>query len=885
MQSAPWHTSPLSYDTVRKLCRSLGTSEIMATVLARRGYTDPETARGFLLSEGTIHDPFLFPGMEDACRRLRRAFAAGEEICVHGDYDVDGITSTALLARVFRKLGGKVSCHLPDRFSEGYGVSPNTVSRVAEQGVSLLVMVDCGISAKAELEETSRLGLDTIVIDHHRPVEGSVPPGTIISPLLCDYPFKELAGVGLAFKLAQALLAEEAESGSGGELHPFLRQQLDLVALGTIADVVPLVDENRALVKRGLVQMARTRSPGLKALMRIGQVDPSRLNAGMVAFRLAPRINAAGRLEDPGKALSLLLAESEEEAGELADVLNGLNQQRQRIENQMLAEAQEMVNRWPEEEKSLRGYVLSSPGWHEGVIGIVASRLVEIHHRPVIMIAEDGTLGKGSGRSIPAFDLHGALSELGGQLATFGGHRAACGLTIDLQHLEDFRRGFARLADESLGKDDLRPSRHVDALVLGRELTLDLAEELAKMEPFGLGNPSVDLLAAGARIDGGRKTRDGQHLQCRVESGGASSQAIGFGQAYLLEHIKPGTSWDVVFRLERNEFNGSVSPQLNLRALYPRSVEPERTGDADCTHCDSSCPGRVRGEEFWSLLSTGAPLPEPWLAADSGGEAMDAAAPVVNESDDRVIDRRDYGAVPQQIARIIAGGESVLLLVADSARRRELLFRETPLAGGVPGDALVVGVRCSRSIIASRLRAVADGSDAPALMMADFVTAASTPGLVDAFDHLVFVDPPFSSAVFASLAALASRAWLHLIYCGDEVQFTKRVLEHEYSLRASLTGLYQRLQAERTHPLDETMERLVLGGGRYLRNPQTAVRGLKVLEELGLISIEDSREESILTMLSVERTELERSRTFQLSQGFHDRCQKQLNRLQKTRTT
>ena len=197
----------------------------------------------------------------------------------------------------------------------------------------------------------------------------------------------------------------------------------------------------------------------------------------------------------------------------------------------------------------------------------------------------------------------------------------------------------------------------------------------------------------------------------------------------------------------------------------------------------------------------------------------------------------------------------------------------------------MTGVQTCALPISSRLRAVADGSGAPALMMADFVTAASTPGLVDAFDHLVFVDPPFSSAVFASLAALASRAWLHLIYCGDEVQFTKRVLEHEYSLRASLTGLYQRLQAERTHPLDETMERLVLGGGRYLRNPQTAVRGLKVLEELGLISIEDSREESILTMLSVERTELERSRTFQLSQGFHDRCQKQLNRLQKTRTT
>ncbi|MDO8736914.1 MAG: DHH family phosphoesterase, partial [Thermoleophilia bacterium] len=308
----------MPYDTVRRLSQALGTSEITASVLARRGYTDADSALKFLDSEGVLHDPFLFPQMQAVCERLSMAISNGEVICVHGDYDVDGITSTALLLSVIRKLGGNATAHLPNRFTEGYGIATHTVDRIAEQGTRLLVTVDCGIGALEQISRAGELGMDTIVIDHHRPPQGELPAALIISPLICDYPFKELAGVGLAFKVAQVLLEKAKPENATGDIHPDLQEHLDLVALGTIADVVPLVDENRTLVKRGLVQLSRSGKPGLRALMKAGQVEPGRVNAGLVAFRMAPRINAAGRLEDPGPSLELLLAENEKIADELA---------------------------------------------------------------------------------------------------------------------------------------------------------------------------------------------------------------------------------------------------------------------------------------------------------------------------------------------------------------------------------------------------------------------------------------------------------------------------------------------------------------------------------------------------------------------------------------
>lgn len=879
MRSAHWYTSSLSYDSVIELSRTLGISEVTAEILARRGYTEPSEAEDFLAATGELHDPYLLDGMKAACERIEQAIRSGEKICVHGDYDVDGITATALLVNILKELGADVISHLPNRFHEGYGINSGTLSRLAGDGVSLMVTVDCGISAAGELELAAGLGLETIVTDHHQPVDGELPRGIVVSPLLSDYPFQDLSGAGIAFKLAQGLLDRVNMRGDGKELHPLLKQQLPLVALGTIADVVPLLGENRSLVKMGLVQLARSRNPGLRALMREGQIESSRLNAGLVAFRMAPRINAAGRLDDPAPALELLLTDNEMEAQKLAEQLGALNRERQKIENRILAEAQEIINRWPDERKSQRAYVLSSPGWHEGVIGIVASRLVDLYYRPVLMISEGDGQGKGSGRSIPPFDLHRSLVDHSDYLIAFGGHRAACGLTINVDDIESFRASFADYADDVLSEEDLQRSRYVDALISGRDLTLKLAEELSQLEPFGLGNPSVDLVATGARVSGGRATRDGQHLQCRVETGGVSSSAIGFGQAYLLDKLKNSDKWDVIFSLERNEFNGSVSPQLNLRELIPRP-DSSSIGELPCKiRCGIECANRISGDELWSLLSSDVSLPQGW---QGGEEAATMAAAGDLRQSGRLVDRRNHGAIPQQIAKLISGGENVLLLVADVPRRRRLFAGDLPAGRLIVERLAVSGGRCSQSFRDRQLQGLS--SEQTTLALADFTTAAEYPQILEHFKHLVFVDPPYCQSVLTSMAAAAPEAYIHLIYCGDEVQFTEKVLRHEYDLRESLTNTYRHLGTGNNYPLDEATERLLLAGGKYLRQPLMVARCLRILTELELVSIEESREGPILKVPKADRTDLQKSPTFAETQVFFKTCQKYLNRLKSTKT-
>ena len=876
MNSATWHTTPLPYDSVRKLTQGLGVSEVLATVLVRRGYHEPETASRFLSPMGELYDPFLFPEMDRICALIRAAVASGKKICVHGDYDVDGITSTALLVTVLEELGAAVSFHLPNRFREGYGIATATVEKIAADGCELLITVDCGISAREQLARAAELGMESIVIDHHLPIEEKIPAALIISPLLCDYPFKELAGVGLAFKVAQGLLAGPGRTARDDSLPPSLQKLLDLVALGTIADCVPLLDENRYLVKRGLVQLARTHRPGLIHLMRVGQVEPSRINAGMVAFRLAPRINAAGRIEDPVPALELLLADNEQEAERLAAQLDSFNRERQRIENQMVADAEAMIKGWPEERKAQRGYVLSSQGWHEGVIGIVASRLVDFHSRPVIIITEDRDrrLGKGSGRSVPGADLHQLLRNLGHQLEKYGGHSAACGLTIDLDNIQDFQNGFAEQADSVMPDTELRQTRNVDALICGQEMTLDLADELSRMEPFGLGNPSVELLATGVSISAARATRDGRHLQCMVNAGGARSSAIGFGQAYLLEKLKPAGKWDVAFRLERNEFNGSVAPQLILREIFPRSGHDDiPAGMCDCP-CDYECPQRMAGEDLWNLLAEKNIFPVNWNHESE--IKQDNLAPIGKQLEGRLIDRRGLGDIPGQIAKLVSGGQNVILLVSDVARRRHLLSQDLPLANYAIENLLLMSSRCSQDVIKERSLLAAGAGQTISMM--DFTTVPSNPGLLACHDHLVFIDPPPGKASFVSMIEKAPDAWVHLFYCADEVQFTGKVLEHEYDLRAPMTKIYKHLKAGKTWPLDETTERLLLAGGKYLRQPMLVARCLRVLEELDLISIEKNSGKPMVNLLESGKTSLERSSTYNQVQAFYEGCLKFLSK-------
>jgi len=383
MNEGTWTIEPCERDAVAKLARELSLSPTTAAVLVRRGYEDVAGAREFLEGALPAYDPFGLGDMAAACEAIRAAVADGRRICVHGDYDADGICATTLAVLVLRELGAEVEWHLPSRFDEGYGVREETLSRLAGDGCGLVLTVDCGITATAEVAVAKALGLEIVVSDHHRPAD-ELPDCPLVGPYReSAYPFGELCGTGVVFKLGQALLGVDSEA---------LLRHLDLVGIATIADVVPLVDENRGLAIAGLRALASTQKPGLRELMKVARVDPAAADAASVGFRLAPRLNAAGRLGHPEAALELLLTEDRDQAARLAHRLDELNRDRQTVEERILREAVEEVESWPEAKQRRRGYVLAREEWHEGVIGIVASRLVERYTRPVVMIA-GGLLG------------------------------------------------------------------------------------------------------------------------------------------------------------------------------------------------------------------------------------------------------------------------------------------------------------------------------------------------------------------------------------------------------------------------------------------------------------------------------------------------------------
>lgn len=561
MTEGTWTLRPCPRREVEILAAALGVSETLASVLVRRGYGDPERARALLDGEPISHDPLLLGDMAAARDAVRAAIAAGKRICVHGDYDVDGICATALAVTVLRGLGADVDWHLPSRFEEGYGLAGETLTKLAEAGYGLVLTVDCGITAVEEVAHAATLGLAVVVTDHHRPGE-ALPACPIVATRPSDYPFPELCGTGVVYKLAQALAGEDAVAA-----------HLDLVALATVADVVPLVDENRSLVTAGLRRLARTTRPGLLALMRAAGVDPAGVDSGAIGFRLAPRINAAGRLGHPRVALELLLTDDAAEATRLAAALESLNRDRQAVEERILREANRQIAAWPEAQRRRRAYVLWGEDWHQGVIGIVASRLVERTQRPVVLVAGGEGEWKGSGRSIPAFDLHGALAACAGELERFGGHRAAAGLSIRPERLEAFAEAFAARAAAELADADLRPTAEVDAVVRGHELTLELVEELERLAPFGLGNPGVTLLAPACELSEHALVGDGKHLRLAVTPRGGPgpavrSGAIAFGQGAQLDRLRRPGLFDVCFRLGANRWNGTVAPQLVVRRVF-----------------------------------------------------------------------------------------------------------------------------------------------------------------------------------------------------------------------------------------------------------------------------------------------------------------------------
>jgi single-stranded-DNA-specific exonuclease len=550
-------------DDVRRLADALRLPQPLARLLVQRGYDSADRAKRFLRpSLDALSDPRDLPDMDRAVAVVTDAVRAGAPLLIHGDYDVDGQCATALLTRALRAAGAHVVPFIPNRVRDGYDLGPAGVAAAREAGAGVIVTCDCGTTAGAAVAAARAAGLKVVITDHHLP--GTLPEAdAIVNPRRGDAasPAADLCGSGVAFKLVQALVPA---LGLPENLPLHL---IDLVAIATVADVVPLTAENRILTRFGLRKLPETRWPGVRALVQVAGLGNTEIRAGHVGYVLAPRLNAAGRIGEAMDGLALLLSDEPAQAEALAKRLETLNAQRQEMDQAILGEALETIERDVDLERQY-GLVLARDGWHPGVIGIVASRVVERYGRPTILIALDGDTGKGSGRSISRFDLHAALRACAPLLERYGGHRMAAGVTVARERLEAFRTAFNDEARRVLTRDDLVPTQRVDAVVALRDLDLDLERLLRHLEPCGSGNPSPVFGVAGAAVREARPVGT-NHLRLLIEDAGARLPAIGFDWADRVDPAWWRGPVDVAFRLERNEWQGDVSLQGRVIQLRP----------------------------------------------------------------------------------------------------------------------------------------------------------------------------------------------------------------------------------------------------------------------------------------------------------------------------
>ncbi len=559
-----WQDVPDAQGDVRRLADALRVSDITATLLCQRGFSDPDVARQFLSpSLGDLVDPFLLADMSRAVDRVLRAIAQGERIAVHGDYDVDGVTSTVILRRALELLGANVTHFIPERFRDGYGLQPASLERLHAEGVHVVISVDCGIRAAEAATRARALGLDLIITDHHEPDTDLPDAYAVVNPRRhdCQYPDKNLAGVGVALKLVHALCSR---TGHESWLPAFVK----IAAIGTLADVVPLVGENRVIAKLGL-QMLSTgpHKVGLRSLLDVCKLTGKQLDSFHIGFQLAPRVNAAGRMSSPDIAARLLLASDEgmaEEARALAQQLDSENLRRQQEEAEIVAQARRMV----EEDPAIGAHtvlVVAGEGWHRGVIGIVASKLVDAFHRPAIVMSIEGEKAHGSCRSIPAFNMLGALESCSDLFLTFGGHKHAAGLTIEPGRIKELRRRVNAHADTCLQPDDLRPRLRIDSAVTLRALTGQVAAEIASLAPFGAGNPCPIFRASRVEVvDGPRRIKE-RHLKMSFRQDGRIMRGIAWRASeredFVVEHR---AGLDVAFSVEQDSWNGEQYVQLSV---------------------------------------------------------------------------------------------------------------------------------------------------------------------------------------------------------------------------------------------------------------------------------------------------------------------------------
>ena len=555
-----WQIYDIDENKIEEISKKYGLNKLLSTILVNRNIVDEKNIKIFLTpTRKDFHNPFLISDMEKAVERIIKAIKEKENVTIYGDYDVDGITSITVLKSFLQDRGLEVNTYIPNRLDEGYGLNNDAISKIAKTGCQLMITVDCGISAIEEIEYANSLGIETVITDHHETVEELPNAFAVIDNKRKDstYPFRELAGVGVVFKLIQAIsiklnLKEEE----------YLKY-LDIVCIGTISDIVPLVDENRVITKLGLMLVKQTKNIGLKAILQVSGYN--KIDSNTISFGIAPRINACGRMGVAGEALDLFLSKNINQVNELARKLNERNRVRQETEKEIFESAKRQI-----EEKKLNKnntIVVAGENWHHGVIGIVSSKITDMYFKPSILLSfeEDG-IGKGSGRSIPGFDLHDALMKCNDCIEKFGGHSMAIGITIKKENFEKLRDKLEKIAIEE-HINEIVPVIKIDAKVNLSEIDKDMVESLRQLEPFGEGNKMPIFAFKNLKIDSIRALSEGKHLKLTLKDNNFIVSAIGFNMGELVEDYRIGDKVDIVGTLEINSFNGMDSIQINMKDM------------------------------------------------------------------------------------------------------------------------------------------------------------------------------------------------------------------------------------------------------------------------------------------------------------------------------
>lgn len=778
--------------------------------------------------------------MDEVVALVRETIQAGGRITIYGDFDCDGVCATAILVGAIRKLGGTCDWFIPDRIADGYGLNADAIRKIADRGTTLVITVDCGVTAVDEVALARELGMEIVVTDHHQTGVG-LPDCPILHPEVSGYPFPSLCGAAVAGKLASALRrAADADPGED-------EADLDLIALATVSDVMPLVGENRRLVREGVKVARRARRLGMAALMEDAKVEPSHLDAEDFAFRLGPRINAAGRMYRADAGVELFLAGSRERATEIARELTGANAERRRVEREVEASARAALK---EQEDPGAAIVVAGEGWHPGVVGIVASRLVKSEGRPAVVISldEEGETGRGSARSVPGLDLHAALSDVADLLETFGGHAAAAGVSIRADRIDEFRRALGRAVTERIGSEPVEPVIEFDAVAGGPELGLDLAEEIERLAPFGNANPPVRVLVPAARVCDIREMGEGRHCRFTVRSGshraaGVAFNCTGFG-------VGEEDPVDVVAELGVNRWNGSIEPRLLVEEVVP---VPEAEPLEEC------------GEnEWWDRFERALESPrEP----DPGRRVAEIAF------------GPDPATMPgAAVSELISSGERIAVLTADAQSRWNSfggaagLGRFVPEtdAGGAPDpDSAVCGLWAGSP-------ATARGRVAGArVLLTDFACLeGDDPPRLDGFDRVALLDPPWSQRALEALQGLGSP--IHFLAGPDEFEFAARVAAHRFELTGQLRELYRALREEDG---DGSLRGILSRDGKLGRSPEDAAVLLRVLVETGHARSEGRRDARTAGVVSSVETKLSESTVFTAHLEVHKEQIEFLNRL------